>query len=99
MSQNCRLVYQFLLGLFLCRLRGCGDGALILESCIFIYLTEVRILVCSRFYSLEERGDSAYGLGLGCLLERRPEIMIGRIWVQALWVLDCCVGFGLEMWI
>ena len=45
-----------------------------------------------------ERGDSASGFGPGCLLERRLGVLIGRLWVWALYVLDCCGGFGLDMW-
>ena len=53
-------------------------------------------MVCLIFYGLGERGDSASGFGLGCLLERILGILRGRLWVWALCILDLCGGSGLE---
>ena len=52
LSQTCHLVYQFLLRILLFLIQGWDTGALILESYIFLYLTEGRVLICSRFYVL-----------------------------------------------
>ena len=49
------------------------------------------------FYGLGVMYYYVYGFGLGFLLERKLGILRWRIWVQALYVLVCCGGVGLEM--
>ena len=56
-------------------------------------------MICLSFCGLGERGDSSVRFGLGCLLERRLGILIGRPLDQDLYDMDCCEVFGLEMWI
>ena len=52
LGQNVRLVYQFLLCLFLSILQGWETGVVILRSCLFVCLNEGRIVTCSEFSGL-----------------------------------------------
>ena len=51
------------------------------------------------FNGLGERRDSEARLVLGCLPEKRLEILRGRLWVRSFCVMGYCGEFGLEMWI
>ena len=68
---------------------------MILESNLFLFMTEIRIVIFSRFYGLGDRGGSADGFVLVCLLVKRLGILRGKFLVWALCVM-VIGGFGLK---